>query len=142
MAATLREIREAIRTVLEGAIEGLTVYPQVESVQVLPAAVVYPDDIDYVMSMRRGVTAPDIRVYVLAAAADWGIGQDTLDDLIDPYGPRSIPAAIFASRTLGLTGIDCHATHASRYGGRFEAAGIDHIGAVIHLKIAITQGAT
>ena len=132
--ATLKQVRAAIQTTLESAIAGLKVYRTVEAVEVLPAVVVAPSDGGYA-TMGRGVDRMDLGLMVLVNPGVMGLGQDELDDFLAGAGPKSIRQVLFANRTLGLTNTDAQALGWDGYGGRFESAGIDHIGAVVRITV-------
>lgn len=138
--ATLTQIRDSVKTVLEGAIPGLTVYPTVESIKVLPALVVEPVTAEYV-TMGRGVDAWEFVLYMLVQSADMDLAQRELDTYITGAGDKAIRQAIFLNRTLGLSGTDAHITSMSGYGGRLESVGIEHISALLQLTVT-TGGAS
>jgi hypothetical protein len=138
--ATLAQIRAGIKTTLEAAIPDLHVYPHIVSVQRLPAVVVYPADADYRQVMRRAHMEWPLDLYVLCSAAEDTLGQYELDELIDITGPRSVVEALFGE-DLGLDGTQTHVATMTRYGGRFDSAGVDHVGAVLRLTVH-TPGAT
>lgn len=141
MAATLAEIRVAIKTTLEAAIPGYTVYPTVETVQVMPAGVVIPDDIDYLITFQQGVFTGFLDLYVLCEDPTDGLGQDELDGLIDPFGEHSIPRVLLdANGYIGLPGVQCVPMRMSRYGGSFDSTDLTHVGAVIQLQIVANRG--
>lgn len=135
--ATLAQIRDGVRLVLEAAIPGLNVYPRIWSVKVLPAVVVYPADTDPLVTSGRASVSWDLDLYVLASAGEPEIGQLDLDELIDTGGPRSIIAALFGS-DLGLDDTDSLVTGMSNYGAQLESAGIDHVAAVLRLHVDTT----
>lgn len=138
--ATLAQIRDGIKTILEAAIPTLTVYPRIESVLTVPACVVWPADASYVHVMNRAHMEWPIDLYVLASKADDRAGQYDLDELIDLTGSGSIVAALHDD-DLNLTGTQTHVTGMSGYGGTWDTAGIDHVGAVLRLTVH-TPGAS
>lgn len=138
--ATLAQIRDGIKTVLQATIPALTVYPRVESVVRPPAVVVWPGDTSYLHVMNRAHMEWSLDLYVLASKADDRAGQYDLDELIDIGGANSIPAALYGE-DLELPNTQVHVTGMSGYGGQFDAAAIDHIGAVLRLTVH-TPGAS
>lgn len=142
--ASLKAIRTAVKTTLENAIDGLTVYRAVEPVNVLPAVVVQPEGGAYA-AMGRGVDICEFDLLVMVEATDLGIAQDELDDYVTGNGARSIRRVVFeandvgAQTGLGLANTNAQVTGWSGYGGRFESQGIDHIGAVLRLAVS-TRG--
>src|SRR5690242_10970978 len=118
--ATLAAIRDAIKTTLEANVAGLTVYDTVPDAANLPAACVVPDTADFEVAMGRGVDTWEFDLYVLVSTADMDIGQDSLDDFVTGAGSKSIRAAVFANRTLGLSGVNAHVSRMSEYGAKFS----------------------
>ena len=78
-------------------------------------------------------------VYVLVPRTESRANQDQLDAYISVTGALSIPAALRASKTLGLTGIDTSLIRMSVYGGSFPAAAVPHIGARLHVRVLVTN---
>ncbi|MFI5955815.1 hypothetical protein [Cryptosporangium sp. NPDC051539] len=138
--ATLAQVRAGIRTVLEAAIPTLTVYPYLDSVVTLPAAVVMVGDgVDYRSTSGRSHMEWPIDLIVMTSKALVAPGQIDLDELIDIDGDKSIPRALFDS-DLGLPHTQAHVAYLRDYGGQWEAAGDDHIGAVLRVPVH-TRGA-
>lgn len=138
--ATLAQVRDGVAVTLEAAIPGLSVYPRIESVANPPAVVVgVADDLDYRVVMNRAAMTWELNLYVLTSKAVNAVGQLDLDELIDIAGARSIPQALYAD-DLGLPDTQAHVATMTGYGGTWEAAGIDYIGAVLRL-IVHTKGA-
>lgn len=133
--ASLASIRTAIKTTLEAAIDGLHVYATAESANVVPCVVVIPQAANFDVSMGRGTDTWSLELLVMVSPSDPEIAQNELDSYITGAGSTSIRQAIFNARTLGLSGTDAHIAAVSGYGGRFESAGIDHIGAVLTLVV-------
>jgi hypothetical protein len=141
--AALGTLREALAATLDG-IADLNVYPRVADAVNLPAVIVVPAS-SRRETMQRGVVVHMFDLYVLASSGELTVGQVSLDELIDWAGPNSIPAALDANKTLGVTTSggqpDADATWEGfdRYGGHFDTANIDHIGAVGSVMVA-TRG--
>lgn len=137
--AGLSEIRTAIKTTIESAVSTVKVYPVVEAVNVIAqggvSVVVLPQATDFLVAMGRGTDTYTFALLVMANPGDPEIAQNTLDAHITGAGSSSIRAAVFAAKTLGLANTDAHISGMSGYGGRFESAGIDHIGAVLTLIV-------
>lgn len=136
--ASLEAIRDAIKTTIGANIASLHVYDTVPDATNLPAVVVAPVEADFVQAMGRGADTWELHLYVLAPYAMAELGQDALDGYVTGAGSNSIRQIIFNNRALGLSGVDAHVARMSGYGGRFEAAGIDHIGAILHLTVHTT----
>lgn len=137
--ATLAQIRDGVKTVVEAAIAGLQVLPRFDSVGSLPAVILLPADADYRQTMNRSLMRWELDLFVLTSKSVNSLGQYDLDELIDIDGARSIPAALFGE-DLNLTDTQAHIASMSGYGGTFEATGVDHIGAVLRL-VVLTKGA-
>jgi hypothetical protein len=133
--ASLAQIRTALKTTIETAIPTLKVYPTVESVNVVPAAVVLPGEADFLVAMKRGTDTYTFQLLVMVAAGDAEVAQNSLDTFVTGAGDTSIRQAVFNARTLGLSDTDAHVSGWSGYAARFESAGIDHIGAVLALTV-------
>lgn len=139
--ATLAVIRAALADMLGDALSELSLYPEIPENPNLPAAVVIPDETDFVTTMGRGNDTHDLFIYVLCPLADWRLGQNQLDDYVAGSGPKSIRELVWNNRSLGieddngLPDADAHVHKMSNYGGHFEAAGIDHMGAILHCRV-------
>ncbi|GAA2092329.1 hypothetical protein [Actinomadura alba] len=132
--ASLQTIRDAIRTTLNG-ISDLHVYDTVPEASNLPAAVVMPDTANFNVAMGRGMDTWEFDIAVLVSWGESGVAQDRLDAYVTGAGARSIRQAIFSNRNLGLADTDAHISRMSDYGGQFDMAGIDNIGARLRLVV-------
>lgn len=131
----LATIRDAIKTTLETAVSGLTVYDTVPDATNLPALVTVPVSADFNVAMGRGADTWQLDLYVMVSTADMGLGQDALDGFVSGAGATSIRAAVWASRSLGLPDVDATVTDMSNYGANFAQSSIQHIGAVLRLTV-------
>lgn len=131
--ASLAQIRDAVRTVLVAADDRLNVYPRFSSQLVLPCVVIAPDDADYDQVFGRAHMTWNLNLYVLAQSTVNELGQYDIDEYIDIDGPRSIVKALYGE-DLELAGTQVHVASMSSY-GTFEAAGVEHIGAVLSLTV-------
>ena len=146
--ASLGEVRDAVKQTLEAAIGGLHAYDTVPSSPLLPAVVVVPRAAAYGASMGRGVDDTfELELAVLCSTADDALGQDTLDALLSGYGSRSIRQAVFLSgsttrhSSLGLPLCRAKVTRMDSYGTSFEAASVEHVGAVLRLEVVTAAAA-
>lgn len=137
--ATLSAIRDGISDTLTANISDLEVYDTVPDVAITPAVVVLPFSADFNIAMGRGTDRWEFDLFVLAGRAVSDEEQDSLDEHITGAGARSIRQVIFNNKDLGLTGTDAHVSDMSRYGGQFDAAQVQHIGAVLRL-VVLTPG--
>jgi hypothetical protein len=136
--ATLKDIRDAIKTTLEAAITSLTVYDTVPDTVNLPAVVVKPVLSNFHLAMGRGSDQWEFDLEVLVSTADLDLGQDALDGFVTGAGSDSIRQAVFNARTLGLSGTDASVSGLTEYGMQ-TAADIPHIAAVLRL-VVVTSG--
>jgi len=89
-----------------------------------PQAVVgVPPIPDYRRAFGRGIFAVDPTVTVLVSAAMDRAGQIKLASYADVTGANSIPAAIEADKTLGLTGVECYVLS-------FQPLGLEEVGVI------------
>lgn len=134
---TLAEIRAAIVTTAQANIEmELFEYAKVPDVAQVPAIIVMPLSAKYVVNMGDDATW-EFKVYILTSRRDTDTGQDDLDELISHYGPNSIPKAINSNEGgLGLDGAVTALCYAmDGYGGTFQSAKIDHVGAILKVRV-------
>jgi hypothetical protein len=137
--ASLTAIRTAVKTTIEAAVTGLRVYDRIAAATHVPAVVVEPVQADFNVAMGRGSDTYQLNLHVLVADSDEIVGQALLDQYVTGAGAKSIRAAVFAARTLGLTFTDAHVAAMTAYGGQFESAQVAHIGATLRL-IVHTKG--
>jgi hypothetical protein len=126
-------IRTALKVSLEDpVIEGLTAYDKIPAQMNYPSVVVHPEDADYTMAFQRGVVTYRFNLLVLVGATDSFARQDELDELVAPFGSKSIPKAIDSNRTLGLSDCDAVVLGIERYWVRYLSA---HIGASLMCRV-------
>lgn len=133
--ASLQSIRDAVKTTLESAIEGLSVYDTVPEVSNLPACVVVPLTANFDTAMGRGTDTWEFELPVLVSYTDADIAQDSLDDYVTGAGAKSIRQAVFQNKELGLSDANAHVSRMSDYGTSFNMASIQHIGAKLRLVV-------
>lgn len=149
--ATLTIVRAAIAEHLK-LISRLVVADKIPGIQTLGdggSAVVGGPTADYANAMARGNMTWNIPIYVLAPTANYDAATDILDELVSPYGDRSVPELVWnygrAKGELGqgfgvvdsngLPDVDAHIDTLTAYGIEFANAGIDHIGAVMNCVV-------
>lgn len=138
--ASLEAVRDAIKQTLRTTITALfDVYDTVPDEVELPCVVVVPKAADFTVVMARGADQWRFDLVVLVSSTDAAIAQDSLDSFVSGAGDNSIRQCIFQNNTLGLSGTHAHISAMTDYGGQFEAAGIDHIGATLTL-VVLTPG--
>jgi hypothetical protein len=134
--AGLGAIRDGVKATLEANVTGLRVYDTVPDITVLPALLVLPGDTDFVKTFGRGSDTYQFELFVMCSRVVPRVAQDSLDAFVTGAGSQSIRAAIFANRDLGLSdGTEGFITGMSKYGGSFQGASIDHIGAALRLVV-------
>lgn len=115
--STLTEIAEGLAARLR-AIPALddNVLTSVRRPSVYPAVIVVPPSIpEYGDSLASGGGRLDLPLLVLVSSVE-SEKQQSLFPFIDWAGPASIPAAIEASRDLGLGDVDCRVNAATEPG--------------------------
>jgi hypothetical protein len=134
--ASLLAIRDAIKATVEANVTGLKVYDTAPDITVLPAMLVLPAEANFDVAFARGWDTYQLDLFVMTSRMSPRTAQDALDAYVTGAGSRSVRAAIFANRALGLTdGTEAHVSGMSRYGGNYRTASIEHIGAVLRLVV-------
>lgn len=136
--ATLTEIRRAIDNTVQHNIDGLRGFNDVQDVVQVPAMVVMParDTADFNGAMGRGMDTWRFDLYLLVQRGEAGAAQAKLDAYVDGSGPRSVREVIFKNPDLGLSdGTDAQVEGVREYGGKFQTARIDHVGAIVRLTV-------
>ena len=140
---TLTEIRAAIDNTVQNAIptvgakSGLRGYNQVTDVTQLPAMVVMPsrDTADFTGAMGRGLDTWRFDLYLLVQRGDVQVAQAALDEYVSGSGSRSLRQIFYEDSTLGGVVDDAFCEGIREYGGKFQTARIDHVGAIVRLTV-------
>lgn len=141
--ASITRIRKGLFDVLN-TIPKLQVYPKLtESIELGDGGAVVVGPMSYVSgAMGRGNFEYEVTLYVIVSLTDYSVATDQLDELVNPFGPRSIYEAIWDNRSLGvldsdgLVDVDASVSGMSNYGGTLaDAAGIDHLAAQLTVTI-------
>lgn len=107
---------------------------------------------DYVGAQGRGNMTWNIPVYVLASTADYAAATQTLDELVAPFGDRSVieyvwnygraevepayaPGGLGVLDSNGLVDVDAHIDTLVAYGVEFPNAGVPHLGAILNCVV-------
>lgn len=133
--AALAAIRTATKTTISAAVSSLFGYDHVADVVNLPAFVVEPTTSDFVVAMGRGVDTHNFNIYVLVSSREAALAQAELDKYVTGAGVDSVRQAVWNARTLGLAETTAAITGMNGYGGSFEYAGIDHVGAILTMVV-------
>lgn len=145
--ATLTVLRQALGTALD-TIPHLVVSKNLAEIQTLGdggGAVVGGPTTDYANAMGRGNVEWHIPIYLLAPTSNYDRATELLDELVNPYGARSVHQLCWDyGRAQGLLGqgfgvvdsdgavdADYHVGALTAYGVEFPNAGVAHIAAVL-----------
>lgn len=140
--SSLKTIRDAIAATVEhGVADEVFVYDEVPDAANLPALIIKPDKCDFAGAMSRGLDTWDFSLYMLVARTDTVTNQEQLDEFVTSDGVNSIRAAIDNRPDLGLDDTDAFVSGVEGYGGEFETARVQHIGAILKVVVR-TDGAT
>lgn len=104
---------------------------------------------DYLGAMGRGDVEWDIPIYCLAPTSDYDAATRLLDELVNPYGARSIHQLCWDyGRAKGELGqgfgvvdgngavdADYHIDALTAYGVTFDVVGVPHISAVLNCVV-------
>lgn len=132
---TLRQVGQALADRLE-AIPGLRVMPSVpETPSTFPLAFVTPPPLEY-ENLTMTSMALLFGVVVLVSRAPDERRQLDLLDYQDVAGAKSVPAAIQANPSLGLTGVSAY-VNASRPLGAEEIAGYQAYGLIFDVPVRL-----
>ena len=100
MAATLSDIRTALKTTMTG-VSGLRCFDTAPDNPSFPAAIVIPTGAEFDQAMGRGLDEYRFDVIVMAQGQSDRAGQTALDALVSGAGSSSIRAVLWADPTLG-----------------------------------------
>lgn len=129
----LADVRTALKTVLEAALSGVTVYDKVPGQVNVPAIVVEPADANFDVAFGRGADTWEIDLTMVVALADDQLAQSKLDPYVTGGGSSSVRKAIFSNRSLSLSDCDAHISGMTGYGARYVFGANTYIGAVFRL---------
>ncbi len=134
---TLGQIRAAIDNTVQNNIPGLRGFNDVADVIQVPAMVVMParDTADFNGAFGRGMDTWRFDLYVLVARSESSVAQDALDQYVSGTGARSLRRVLYEHSDLGIGVDDAHVEGIREYGGKFQTARIDHVGAIVRLTV-------
>lgn len=133
--ATLAAIRDGIKDTLMQNIAGLHVYDTVPDDHAVPCVLVVPQSADFHVSMARGSDTWEFDLVVIVSRVDVRAGQDQLDAFVSGSGAKSVRQVIFQNSTLGLENTDSTVKSMKGYGGNYDTAGNNYVGAVLRLVV-------
>jgi hypothetical protein len=110
------------------------------------SAVVGGPTANYPVAMGRGNVDWNIPIYVLAPTTNYARATEILDELVNPYGSRSIPQLVWDQGRAAAGGFgvldsnnkvdaDYHIDALTAYGVTFDVAGVPHIAAVLNCVV-------
>lgn len=134
---TLGELRDGVKATLGVALPEMTVYDTVPDAPNLPCVIVRPTSATYGFTKGDPDDTWPLDLYVLVSLGDIGLGQDALDDYVSSGGDRSIRDVVRRFPDLGIAGVRARVASMSNYGAQFEAASVQHVGAVLGLIVTI-----
>lgn len=135
---TLGEIRRGIDNTVQNRIPAIRGFNDVTDVVQVPAMVVMParDTADFTGAMGRGLDTWRFDLYILVARSESSVAQGALDQYCSGSGPRSIRQVIYENPDLGLgDDVDAQVEGIREYGGKFQTARVDHVGAIVRLTV-------
>jgi hypothetical protein len=135
---TLSQIRQAIDNTVQNRIPSIRGFNDVADVIQTPAMVVMParDTADFTGAMGRGMDVWRFDLFVLVARGESTSAQDSLDQYISGSGPRSLRQIFYENSDLGLgDDVDAFCEGVRDYGGKFQTARMDHVGAIVRLTV-------
>lgn len=140
--ATLAQVKTALAQTI-AAYGSITteayIYDNIEEFVHTPAIIidVSPDSsADFEESFGGAHEIWKMDIYVLVSRSKGsGAGAKELDQYLTREGPKSIRNAIYLNSSLGLEDTDATAHGISGYGGRFEFGSVDHVGAIIRVRV-------
>lgn len=136
MSYSLDQIRSALKTTIRNSIPTLIVYRSVEEMTEVPSAIIQPKYADFDGAMGRGDHVWHFDCYIMVSRTEPFYAYKKLDSYITGRGPTSIPEAIYNTPNLGLDdSVVAHCYGMKDYGGSFNSAAINHIGAVLMITV-------
>jgi hypothetical protein len=141
MGYSLTEIRNGLADTIRNFTSlGVYTYAEVQAKGNYPAAIIEPHATDFERAMNRGTDEWDFNIFVLVRGADEATAQRNLDKFVTGQGDDSIRQVLFEHRDLGLgDSVDAHIYSMRGYGGGFEWAGTQHIGAVLKARVFVSN---
>lgn len=135
---SLGQIRAGLDDTIQNAIPGLRGFNDVADVVQVPAVVVMParDTADFNRTMNRGLDTWRFDLYVLVPRTESSVAQRALDQYVSGSGERSIRRVIWENPNIGLgDDTDAHVEGIREYGGKFQTARVDHVGAIVRVTV-------
>lgn len=134
--SSLAKIRKALAdTIKDNVQREINVYQSVPDLPQFPAVVIRPDSCDFAGTFNRGSDTWKFDVYVLVARTEADNAQKVLDDFAAGGGLNSIREAIETNYSLGLDDTEAFVRSLKGYGGDFQSARANHIGAILKVEI-------
>lgn len=130
----IENIRTALATAMS-TVTGLSTEAYVRNIADVPVAMVGgPDPIEYDKTFGRGHDDYTFPIMIFSSLVSDEESQENLDSYLDPYGSKSLKAAIEADPTLGGVVQDLRVTGTQEYGPQ-DISGILYLGAVLLVSV-------
>jgi len=130
----IADIRTALATAMS-AVTGLSTEAYVRDIADVPVAMVGgPDPLEYDKTFGRGHDDYTFPVMIFSSKVSDEESQENLDSYLDPYGSKSLKAAIESDPTLGGVVDDLRVTEAREYGPQ-DINGVLYLGAVLIVSV-------
>ena len=138
--ASLPAIKDAIKAVLDAALDGVNLYDFVPDNPTFPAICPLLNLIDFDVAFGRGIDTFEFELLVLTSRGSDRAGQDKMDQLVDGKGALSIRQVIFQNQTLGGVVDNAHVAGLIDYRPT-DVAGVSVYSARLRL-VVLTSGTT
>lgn len=113
--ATISQVRDGLKTVIEAAVADLQVYDTVPSGVNVPAAIVIPER-GSPRTLGTSKEHQEYRLQIVVGRGSERTAQDALDSFLAYSGSSSIRAALAANSDLDLAGVRCWVAGWENYG--------------------------
>jgi hypothetical protein len=131
--ATIANIRTALAAAM--TMDGLSTEAYVRDIADVPVAMVGgPDPIEYDKTFGRGHDDYTFPIMIFSSRVSDEESQENLDSYLDPYGAKSLKAAIESDPTLGGVVADLRVTESREYGPQ-DIGGVLYLGAVLLVSV-------
>ncbi len=138
--ASLQAMRDAMAETLRahGKIGEITyIYDSIRDAVEVPCIIIDPEVTDFDGAMGGADEIWTFNIFILTSRAQSSEqGQRELDEYLKFSGDYSVREALWNKPDLGLEeDVDAHVYQMRGYGGSFDVAKIDHVGAVLRARV-------
>lgn len=131
--ATISQVRDGLKTVIEAAVSGLRVHDTVPSQVSTPAAVVIPVS-GAPRTLGQVRDTQNYRLQIVVSRGSERTAQDALDGYLSYSGSTSVRAALAGNSDLDLSGVRCWVAGWENYGEIFWN-GVSYLGAEVLITV-------